>query len=133
MPYKAPLLISYSDASKVGYGAFVVGTNEVTHCMWSTQEIAESSIWRKLKAIQFSLNSFKALVRGKCIKWHSDNRRAVRIMDTGSPNAKLHLIFSIFVKLTMLHLCLNGFPRELNVCADAISDIVDFDDWYTTL
>ena len=33
----------------------------------------------------------------------------------------------------MLHLCLNGFPRELNVCADAISDIVDFDDWYTTL
>ena len=90
MPYKAPLLISYSDASKVGYGAFVVGTNEVTHCMWSTQEIAESSIWRKLKAIQ-------ALVRGKCIKWHSDNRRAVRIMDTGSPNAKLHFIaFDIF-------------------------------------
>ena len=97
MPYKALLLISYSDASKVGYGAFVVGTNEVTHCMWSTQEIAESSIWRKLKAIQFSLNSFKALVRGKCIKWHSDNRRAVRIMDTGSPNAKLHFIaFYIF-------------------------------------
>ena len=69
LPYYAPLLFNYSDASKnVAPGAFIVDTNEVSHRMWTACEAAKSSTWRKLKAIQFALSAFKALVRGKCVK-----------------------------------------------------------------
>ena len=71
--YNAPLLFSYSDASNVACGAFVVGTNEVSHRMWTACEAAKSSTWRELRAIQFALSAFKASVRGKCVKWHSDS------------------------------------------------------------
>ena len=48
--------------------AFVVGTNEVSHRMWIAGEAAKRSTWRELKAIQFALSAFKALLRGKCVK-----------------------------------------------------------------
>ena len=83
----------------------------------------------------FCLNSFKALVQGKCVKWHSDNQGAVRIVDIGSPNAELHcIVLDIFDFCRAYNVTLipQWVPRELNVCADAISNIVDFDDWYTT-
>ena len=51
LPYYAPLLFNYSDASNVACGTFVVGTNEVSHCMWTAGEAAKSSTWRELKAI----------------------------------------------------------------------------------
>ncbi len=44
----------------------------------------------------------------------------------------LRSTFSIFVELTILHLFPSGFPGNLMTCADAISHIVDFYDWYTT-
>ena len=116
MPYNAPLLFSYSDASNVACGAFVVGTNEVSHRMWTACEAAKSSTWRELKAIQFALSAFKASVRGKCVKWHSDSQGAVRVVEIGSPSVELHLlrlIFSIFVELTILHLFPSGFPGNL--------------------
>ena len=43
LPYNAPLLFSYSDASNVACGTFVVGTNEVSHRMWTAGEAAKSS------------------------------------------------------------------------------------------
>ena len=96
--YNAPLLFSYSDASYVACGAFVVGTNEVSHRMWTACEAVKSSTWRELKAIQFALSAFKALVRGKCIKWHSDSQGAVRVVEIGSPSAELHSIaLDIFI------------------------------------
>ena len=52
---KGRLLFSYSDASSVACGAFVVGTNEVSHRMWTACEAVKSSTWRELKAIQFAL------------------------------------------------------------------------------
>ena len=64
LPYNAPLLFSYSDASSVACGAFVVGTNEVSHRMWTACEAVKSSTWRELKAIQFALSAFKDSVRG---------------------------------------------------------------------
>ena len=99
LPYQAPLLISYSDACNVACGAFLVGTNEVSHCMWSPCEAAKSSAWRELKAIHFALTSFKTLVQGK--SGHSDNHDAVRIVDVGSPYPELHSIaLGIFVFLS---------------------------------
>ena len=68
LPYNAPLLFSYSDASNVACGAFVVGTNEVSHRMWTACEAVKSSTWRELKAIQFALSALKDSVRDKCVK-----------------------------------------------------------------
>ena len=130
-----PFLFSYSDASYAACGAFVVGTNEVSHRMWTACEAVKSSTWRELKAIQFALSAFKALVRGKCIKWHSDSQGAVRVVEIGSPSAELHSIaldIFYFCRTCNITLIPQWVPRELNACADAISHIVDFDDWYTT-
>ena len=74
-------------------GAYIAGTNNICHCMWSQQEATKSSTWRELKAIHFALMSFKSLVKDKSVKWHSDNQAAVRIVDIGSPNEELHDIW----------------------------------------
>ena len=135
LPYNAPLLFSYSDASNVACGAFVVGTNEVSHRMWTACEAVKSSTWRELKAIQFALSAFKDSVRDKCVKWHSDSQGAVRVVEIGSPSAELHSIaldIFYFCRTYNITLIPQWVPRELNACADAISHIVDFDDWYTT-
>ena len=135
VPYQAPFLLSFSDASNVACGAYLVGTEEVSHRMWSSSEAEKSSTWRELKAVHFALTSFKDSVQGKSVKWHSDNQGAVRIVDIGSPKAELHSI-----ALDIFDFCRNfnvrfvsqWVPRELNACADDISNIIDFDDWYTT-
>ena len=92
--------------------------DEVSHRMWSAREVAKSYTWRELKAIHFALTTFKALVQGKCVKWHPDNQGAVRIVDIGSPNAELHCIaLDVFdfcrSEVTMLHLFPSGFPGNL--------------------
>ena len=114
----------------------LVGTNEVSHRMWSPCEAAKSSAWRELKAIHFALTSFKTLVQGKSVKWHSDNQGAVHIVDVGSPHPELHSIaldILDFCRTNNVILVPQWVPRELNVSADEISKIVDYDDWYTTL
>ena len=45
VPYQAPFLLSFSDASNVACGAYLVGTEEVSHRMWS------SSILRQKRAL----------------------------------------------------------------------------------
>ena len=135
VPYQVPFLLSFSDASNVACGAYLVGTEEVSHRMWSSSEVEKSSTWRELKAVQFALTSFKDFVQGKSVKWHSDNQGAVRIVDIGSPKAELHSI-----ALDIFDFCRNfnvlfvsqWVPRQLNACADDISNNIDFDDWYTT-
>ena len=122
-------------ATFVACGAFVVGTNEVSHRMWTACEAVKSSTWRELKAIQFALSAFKDSVRGKCVKWHSDSQGAVRVVEIGSPSTELHSIaldIFYFCRTYNITLIPQWVPRELNACADAISHIVDFDDLYTT-
>jgi len=104
--------------------------------MWSPCEGAKSSAWRELKAIHFALTSFKTLVQGKSVKWHSDNQGAARIVDVGRPHPELHSIaldIFNFCRTNNVILVPQWVPRELNVSADEISKIVDYDDWYTTL
>ena len=135
VPYQAPFLLSFSDASNVACGAYLVGTEGVSHRMWSSSEAEKSSTWRELKAVQFALTSFKNSVQGKTVKWHSDNQGAVRIVDIGSPNTELHSIaldIFDFCRKFNVRFVSQWVPRELNTCADDISNIIDFDDWYTT-
>ena len=102
LPYQAPFLLSFPDASNVACGAYLVGANEVSYRMC---EATKSSTWRELKAVHFALTSFKEFVEGKSVKWHSDNQGAVRIVDIGSPNSELHSI-----ALDIFH---NGFLGSL--------------------
>ena len=70
-----------------------------------------------------------------CVKWHSDSQGAVRIVEIGSPTAELHSIeldIFYFCRTYSITLIPQWVPREVNACADAISYIVDFDDWYKT-
>lgn len=130
-----PFLLSFSDASNLACGAYLVGTEEVPHRMWSSSETLKSSTWRELKAVHFALTSFKDSIQGKSVKWHSNNQGTVRIVDIGSPNAELHsIVLDIFdfCRTFNVRLVSQWVPRELNTCADDISNIIDFDDWYTT-
>ena len=116
-------------------GAYLVGTEEVSHRMWSSSVAEKSSTWRELKAVHFALTSFKNSVQGKSVKWHSDNQGAVLIVDIGSPNTELHSIaldIFDFLRNFNVRFVSQWAPRELNTCADDISNIIDFDDWYTT-
>ena len=133
--YQAPFLLSFSDASNVACGAYLVGTNEVSHCMWSPCEVAKGSTWRELKAVHFALTSFEEFVEGRSVKWHSDNQGAVRIVDIGSPNSELlsiALVIFDFCRKFNVTFVPQWVPRELNACADEISNVIDFDDWCTT-
>ena len=114
VPYQVPFLFSFSDASNVACGAYLVGTEEVSHRTWSSSEAEKSSTWRELNAVHFALTSFKNSVQGKSVKWHSDNQRAVRIVDIESPNTELHSI-DIFYFCRNFNVCLflNGFPESL--------------------
>ena len=63
MRYQAPFLFSFSDASNVASGAYLVGTEEVSHRMWNSSESEKSSTRRELKVVHFALTSFKDSVR----------------------------------------------------------------------
>ena len=124
LPYQAPFLLSFSDASNVGCGAYLVGANENSYRMWSPFEAAKSSTWRELKAVHFTLTSFKELVEGKSVKWHSDNQGAVRIVVIGSPNSELHsialYIFDFCRKFNVIFVP-QWVPRELVLMKLAMS------------
>ena len=98
-------------------GAYLVGTEEVSHRRWSSSVADKSSTWKELEVVHFALTSFKNSVQGRFVKWHSDNQGAVRIVDIGSPNTELHSI-----ALDIFDFCRNfnvwfvsqWVPRELN-------------------
>lgn len=60
----------YFDASNVACGAYLVGTEEVSHRMWSSSEAEKSSTWRELKAVHFALTPFKNFVQRKFCQWY---------------------------------------------------------------
>ena len=49
VPHQPPFsLSSVSDASNVACCAYLGGTEEVSHRMWKSSEVEESSTWREL-------------------------------------------------------------------------------------
>jgi hypothetical protein len=72
--------------------------------------------------------SFRALIDGYSVKWHSDNQAAI-------PKPELHAIavdIFIFCKRNDVSLLPEWISREWNTRADVISKAVDYDDWVTT-
>ena len=56
----------------------VITLNEdcVCHKLWEPSECSQSSTWRELAAIDFSLESFAPILKGLLVKWVTDRQTA---------------------------------------------------------
>ena len=109
--------------------------NIVCHKSFNKGESGNSSTWRELEAINFSLRSFGKLVRGKSVLRLTDNRAAMYITRSGSAKTDLQILaLKIYdlVQLYKLKLEVKWIPRDMNKMADYVSKIIDKDDWETT-
>ena len=127
-----PVKVTFSDASNSACGAFVKNSNLVFHQNWSPVERAQSSTWRELKAVCLALEAFASHFSGVKVIWYSDNQNVESILQNGSRKADLHqlalLAFQICLKFH-ISLEVKWIPRELNVRADALSKLIDHDDY----
>ena len=129
----AAMRLVYSDASSTGYGGYTVEHGpQVAHGQWSQQEMANSSTWRELCAVQRVLESLAPKLRNERLRWFSDNQNVVRILTVGSRQANLQtLALNIFTlcMANQIRLEPEWIPRKENEQADFISKIIDYDDW----
>ena len=133
---KDPSYFVYSDASATGGGAIIDFNNDfVCHKMWSENERVQSSTWRELSVIEFSLQSFASVLKGSHVKWFTDSQAAAKIVEVGSMKLGLHKmarrIFDICIR-SGIHLEVQWIPRTSNQQADYISRLIDTDDWQIT-
>ena len=127
-----PARASFSDASDSACGAFVESDSElVFHQNWSPEETVQSSTWRELKAVCLGLEAFADLLSNTRVIWYSDNQNVASILLNGSRKLDLQVLtleaFQICLKYR-ISLDARWIPRDLNVRADSISRLVDFDD-----
>jgi len=129
-----PSKVVYSDASGDACGAVldIDGTNKVSHCNWSDEEKTRSSTWRELKAVLLALEAFRSDLSNRTIAWFTDNQNVVSIVLNGSKVLDLQDIalelFTICVQCK-ISLDVKWIPRDLNTEADAVSRIIDYDDY----
>lgn len=125
--------IVFTDASDfAAAGVLLQSQNQIVRVMFDENEKKQSSTYRELKAVEFTLKSFNSQLRSRFVKLYTDNQNVVRIINVGSMKRELQeialsifqmcLSFSIFLDVSWV-------PRNLNVEADAYSKIFDFDDW----
>ena len=95
----------------------------------------ESSMMCAILAVRKVLQSFASKLVGLCVKWHTDNRNVVRIIDVGSRKSRLQeeakRIFEICV-LRGISSQPEWVPKPRNEKADYLSRIVDFEDWFVS-
>ena len=72
--------------------------SDVAHGQWSELQMAQSTTWRELKAVDLVLKSFASKLADHAVKWFSDSRNVVRIVQAGSRQPHLQDgAMSIFV------------------------------------
>ena len=128
--------VVYSDASSVACGGFMVGVGKsICHRAWSDHEKVKSSTWRELVGVYTVLHSMIHLLRGKSVKWFSDNQGIVSIVKRGSMKPDLQeyaiKIYNVCIE-NNVRIEMEWIPRSLNEKADYISNIIDYDDWFVT-
>jgi hypothetical protein len=126
-------IIVYSDASSTGCGAFVLGdkNTEMVH-HWTESERNTSSTWRELQTVVLFLGLHALKFKGKAIKWYTDNQGVPRIVHKGSMVQALNLGALEILQCCLTHdiqISIDWVPRELNEEADALSKVMDRDDW----
>ena len=109
--------------------AFVENSDLVFHQNWSPEESAQSSTWRELRAVSLAVEAvanhfpFLRLFGTPITKTSSLNGRRKADLDQLAL-----LIFQICLKFRIL-LEVKWIPRDLNARADAISKLIDNDDY----
>ena len=67
--------VCYSNASSTGCASYMLDLhNTISHKLWSVDEAQKSSSYRELKAVSLGLESFLPLLKGRTIKWYTDNQ-----------------------------------------------------------
>ena len=96
--------------------------------MWSESERGQSSTWRELSVIKFSLQSSH-------FRWFADCQVAGKIVEVDSMKLGFHKmsrrIFDICFR-SGTHLEVQWIPRTSNQQADYISRLIHTDDWQIT-
>ena len=97
--------------------------------MWKMHETDKSSTWRELRAIEQTLMWFQDTT----LKWFRDNQACVRIVQNGSMKFELQrMAMNIFFVCVQKGIIIQWIPRQENVKADYISNIIDYVDWGVT-
>lgn len=129
-------IVVYSDASNVAAGSYTIDVNqEVFHLMWKEHEAKKSSTWRELRAIEQTVKCFQDRFASKTIKWFTDNQACVKIVQCGSMKLELQeLAMNIFSACIQkgINIDIQWIPRQENIKADYISNIIDYEDWGVT-
>ena len=104
----------------------------IFHQNWSLAESVRSSTWRELKAVCLALEAFASRLSNSKVFWYSDNQNVESILRNGSRKCDLQELALVVFRICLLHcisLEVKWIPRDLNVSADCISKLVDFDDY----
>ena len=126
-------VLSYSDASGLGWGGFAVHINgKPAVGSWSEEESGKSSTFRELRAIRYVLESYSEDLRGKEVCHRTDNRNAESIMSVGSRVPDLHreavLVYKLCRELN-IRLSVEWVSRNDNSTADELSRVEDATDY----
>ena len=123
----------YSDASGTGYAGYTVEHGcHVALGQWTDEEKGKSSTWRELAAVAKVLEAVSALLCNSRVKWFTDNQNVVRIITVGSRVKELQeQALKIFRTILVNNICIEPewIPRDENELADALSRVIDYDDW----
>ena len=134
--YKIPLR-GFSDASSTGLAGYIVINKEVKLAYRNLfpSELHESSTWRELQAIRYSISAFGSMLKDEFLLWHTDNYAASVIVTSGSNKPALQFlseeIFSLCFQLNVT-LSVKWIPRSCLTSVDFLSKQLDYDDWQTT-
>ena len=130
--YSKLSVIIFSDASSVACGAYAVELDKkVIHQMWDNTEACKSSTWREMKAIEQALKALQNCLKGKTVKWLTDDQNCIFIVKSSSIKTELHsLARSIFSTCTerCISIAIQWIPRSENVLADYVSKMLDWED-----
>ena len=139
MVIQAPVangVVTYSDASATGCASvFTPQPNRqklVIHRPFSEEEMKTSSTYRELFCVYHGLDQTKDVLKGQSIRWFTDSANIVSIIRKGSMVPDLLqlaiLIFDITRKYH-IQLAMTWVSRQQNTEADAMSRVIDYDDW----
>ena len=100
--------------------------------VWNAQERAKSSTWRETEAVRRVLLSNVNQLRGKNVKFFSDNKNVQSVLEAGSTKEDLQIIateVNSFCVENQISLSVGWIPRSPNEKADHLSRCKDSDDW----
>ena len=136
---QGPLVVDLmeGDASNSGCGSILNG-DLVAAKIFNSYEKLQSSTYREIANIHFSLVSFLDRIKGRSLTFKTDSQSAACICKVGGMNPILQYFAEAIFEFCLSHqitLSVEWIPRTENQRADAISrlaDAIDIDDWGLT-